>query len=66
MLWDYEVSQHVKRVAVWMHRLYTFAFFMNLKESIIIYPNYPCDGALLIVEMDLLTTVVKEKQTVMN
>ena len=66
MLWDYEVSEHVKRVAVWVHRLYTLAFFMNLKEAIIIYPDYPCNRALLIVETDLLTTANKENETVRN
>jgi len=66
MLWDYEVSQHVKRVAVWVHRLYAFAFFMNLKEPIIVYPDYPCKRTLLTVEMDLLTTANKENQTVRN
>lgn len=66
MLWDYEVPQHVKRVAVWVHGLHTLAFFMNLKEAIIIYSNYPCNWALLTVETDLLTTANKESQTVRN
>lgn len=54
---DYEVSQHVEGVAVWMHSHHFAVLLVNQKEPGIVEADYPHLWSFSTSQADLLSTV---------
>lgn len=60
MLGHDEVPQHVKGVAIRVHRLHSFALLVHLEVSIVINAHDPGQGTVLAAQPDLLPAAGRE------